>query len=311
MSENQTKKTFLKSGIASNQEESMLETGTNNLNRAEGLADLPVKHEAALMFSGGIDSLLSAVLLAKEFDKVHLLTFKRGYLEFGLKNSFPNIERLKALCGEDKFVHKFISIKPLVRRVSIWPILRDRLHYKTEVVWCVACRLTMNASALLYTLENDLEAIADGSNREQVPGEKHKTGTAENYPNVVARLKDYTARYGVRFLTPVYDFGDREERRRKLAEFGFEIDYLSKDFSKNLKGMFRRDFLKRYQPICLSGWIIHWRRNLFGVTMKQDEQKTLDYVAGKQDTVISDYIRKKLKKRGVDIDELVRKRTRS
>jgi len=42
--------------------------------------------------------------------------------------------------------------------------------------------------------------------------------------------------------------------------------------------------------------------------MKQNEQKTLEYVAGKQDTVISDYIRKKFKKKGIDIDELVRKR---
>jgi len=64
MTENQTKKTYLKSGTASNHQESMLKTGTNNLNRAEGLADFPVKHEAALMFSGGIDSLLSAVLLS-------------------------------------------------------------------------------------------------------------------------------------------------------------------------------------------------------------------------------------------------------
>lgn len=311
MTQNQSKKSFLKNGAASKHQDSMPKIGPNNPNQARKQEAPPFKHEVALMFSGGIDSLLSAVLLSKEFDKVYLLTFKRGHLEFGLKNSLPNIERLKALCGEDKFVHKFISIKPLVRRVSIWPLLRDRLHYQTEVVWCVACRTTMNASALLFALENDLAAIADGSNREQVPGEKHMTGTAENYPSVVARLKDYTARYGVEFLTPVYDFGDREERRQKLAEFGFEIDYLSKDFSKNLKGMFRRDFLKRYQPLCLSGWIIHWRRNLFGVSVKQDEKKTLEYVANKQDTVISDYIQKKFRKKGIDIEELIKKRTAS
>lgn len=268
-----------------------------------------VKNEVALMFSGGIDSLLAAVLLAKEYDKVHLLTFKRGYTELGLKNSLPNVERLKALCGEDKFLHKFVNIKPLVRRVSIRPILKDRVRYGTEVVWCVACRTTMNAAALLYALENDLAAISDGSNKEQIPGAKHLTGTAENYPGVVAQLKDFASGYGVEFATPVYDFGDREERRRKLSELGFEIDYLSKDPTKSLKGMLRRDFFKRSQPLCLSGWLIHWRRNIFGVPVKQDEAKTREYVARKQENVIRRYFASYFRKRGGDLDALVRERT--
>jgi 7-cyano-7-deazaguanine synthase in queuosine biosynthesis len=268
-----------------------------------------VKNEVALMFSGGIDSLLAAVLLAKEYDRVHLLTFKKGYLEFGLKNSRANVERLKTLCGEHKFVHAIINIKPLVRRVSIRSIVKDRLRYGTEVVWCVACRTTMNAAAMRYALENDLAAISDGSNKEQIPGEKHLTGTAENYPSVVAQLKDFARGYGVEFVTPVYDFGDREERRRRLTELGFEIDYLSKDPSKTLKGMFRRDFFKRSQPLCLSGWIIHWRRNIFGVPVKQDEAKTREYVARKQERVIRRYFARYFRKRGVEIDALVLKRT--
>ncbi|MBN2205981.1 MAG: hypothetical protein JW742_01130 [Candidatus Aminicenantes bacterium] len=268
-----------------------------------------VKNEVALMFSGGIDSLLAAVLLAKEYDRVHLLTFKRGYTEIGLKNSLPNVERLKALCGPNKFVHKFIDIKPLVRRVSIRPIVKDRLRFGMEVVWCVACRTTMNAASLLYALENKLAAISDGSNREQIPGAKHLTGTAENFPSVVTQLKDFARRYGVEFATPVYDFGDREERRRKLAELGFEIDYLSKDPTKSLKGMLRRDFFKRSQPLCLSGWIIHWKRNIFGVPVKQDEDETREYVALKQEGAIRDYFTSYFYKRGVDLDALVRERT--
>ena len=269
----------------------------------------PFKNEVVLMFSGGIDSLLAAVLLAKEYDKVHLLTFKKGYLEFGLKNSLPNIGRLKALCGEEKFIHKIVNIKPLVRRFSIRSIIRDRFRYETEVVWCVACRTTMNTAAMLYALENKLAAVSDGSNREQIPGEKHLTGTAENYPSVVDRLKDFALSHGVEFATPVYDFGDREERRRKLSELGFEIDYLSKDPTKTLKGMLRKDFFKRSQPLCLSGWIIHWRRNIFGVPVKQDEVKTLEFVATKQNTVIKDYIASYFRKKGIDLDSLVRERT--
>jgi 7-cyano-7-deazaguanine synthase in queuosine biosynthesis len=275
---------------------------------AAASAAAPFKNEVALMFSGGIDSLLAAVLLAKEYDKVHLLTFKKGYLEFGLENSRANVERLKALCGEDKFVHRIVNIKPLVRRFSIRTIVPDRFRYGTEVVWCVACRTTMNAAALLYALENNLAAISDGSNREQIPGEKHLTGTAENYPSVVSQLKDFARSYGVEFVTPVYDFGDREERRRKLSELGFEIDYLSRDHSKGVAGLFRRDFFKRSQPLCLSGWIIHWRRNLFGVPVKQDEAKTREFVARKQAGVIRDTFAAYFKKKGIDVDAMVKER---
>ena len=267
-----------------------------------------IKNEVALMFSGGIDSLLAAVLLQQEYDRVHLLTFKKGYLEVGLKNSLPNIEKLKKIYGEEKFTNKIINIKKMVRKFSIKTLLKDRGHYEMEVVWCVACRTTMNTAAMIYALENNLAAISDGSNREQIPGEKHLTGTAENYPSVVDQLKKFTSEYAVDFATPVYDFGDREERRNKLKELGFEIDYLSLDHSKSLKGLMRKDVFKRSQPICLSGWLIHWRRNLFGVPVKQDEAKTLEYVKNKQEGVIRYYIRNYFQKKNIDIEDLIFRR---
>jgi len=269
-----------------------------------------VKNEVAVMFSGGIDSLLAAVVLQEKFDKVHLITFDKGYLEFGVKNNLPNVERLQKTFGEDRIRHEVVDIKKLVKRISVKKIRKDRKLYNLETRWCVGCRLGMNTGGLLYALEHDLVGYADGSNREQIPSEGNLAGTAENYPSIVNRLKKFAMDYAVHFMTPTYEFGSRENRRNKLKELGFDIDYLSLDHSKSIKGLMTKEVMHRSQPMCFSGWLIHWKRNLLGKIVEQDETMTVDYVAKKQDNVVRELIRDYFEDKGIDIDELVQNRRR-
>jgi len=269
---------------------------------------MPVKNEVAVMFSGGIDSLLGSVLLRQKYDKVHLITFDKGYLEFGVKNNQPNVQRLQDTFGPDRYTHQVIKLKKLVKAVSVKKLRKDRKAYNMEICWCVGCRMSMNAGGLIFALENSLAGYADGSNREQIPGPDSPAGTAENFPSVVNRLKEFARSYNVEFLTPVWDFGSREQRREKLRELGMDIDYLSLDHSKKIKGIMTKDVFHRSQPMCLSGWLIHWKRNLLGKPMEQDEAMTLDYIIHKQENIVRDYIRKYFAKKGVDIDQLVKSR---
>jgi hypothetical protein len=267
-----------------------------------------IKNEVAVMFSGGIDSLLAAVLLQQTYDKVHLVTFDKGGLEFGVKNNIPNVERLKAKFGEDRIRHEIIDIRNLVKRIGGMKTAGDRKKYNLETRWCVRCRLSMNTGSLIYALEHQLVGYADGSNREQIPSSANLTGTAENFPGIVNRSKTFAADYAVQFLTPTYEFGSREERRRKLGALGFEIDFLSRDHSKKLLGLTNTGATKRSQPICVSGWIIHWKRNLLGKEVEQNEEMTLDFVATRQAGVVRDVIRDYFDKRGLDIEQIVKAR---
>ncbi|MDD8027208.1 MAG: 7-cyano-7-deazaguanine synthase, partial [Acidobacteriota bacterium] len=235
----------------------------------------PIKNEAAVMFSGGIDSLLAAVLLLQTYDKVHLVTFDKGYLEFGVKNNIPNVERLKARFGTERIHHEIVDLKNVVKRIGAAKASGHRKKYNLETRWCVRCRLGMNTGGLIYALEHNLVGYADGSNREQIPSNGNLTGTAENYPSIVNRSKEFAADYAVRFMTPTYEFGGRVARRQKLIELGFEIDFLSRDHSKKPSGMMHRGVTKRSQPICVSGWIIHWKRNLLGRPVEQNEEMTV------------------------------------
>ncbi len=268
----------------------------------------PIKNEVAVMFSGGIDSLLASVLLAQTYDKVHLVTFDKGYLEFGVKNNLPNVERLKAAFGEDRITHQVIDIKDLHKSISVRFFFKDRKKYNTEIRWCVGCRLSMNIAALIFALENSLAGYADGSNREQIPGDANMTGTAENYPSIVNSGKRLALDYAVHFLTPTYDFGGRELRRQKLSELGFDIDFLSQDHSKKISGMMTKGVTKRSQPMCFSGWLIHWKRNLLGKPVEQNEEMTVDYVQQKQAGVVRDVIRDYFAARGLNVEDIVRDR---
>ncbi len=268
----------------------------------------PVKNEVAVMFSGGIDSLLASVVLLEKYDKVHLITFDKGYLEFGVKNNVPNAERLKATYGADRITHEVLDIKPVVKRISVSKVWKDRKSYNMETRWCVGCRVSMQTAAMIYALEHDLVGYADGSNREQIPSDANLTGTAENYPSIVNRTKNLAMEYAVHFLTPTYEYGSRENRRTKLKSLGFDIDYLSMDHSKKISGMMNKEVMKRSQPMCFSGWIIHWKRNLLGKAVEQNEAMTVDYVAKKQQGVVRDVVRDHFKDLGVDIDALVEHR---
>jgi hypothetical protein len=270
----------------------------------------PVKNEVAVMFSGGIDSLLASVVLQEKYDKIHLITFDKGYLEFGIKNNVPNVDRLKQTFGEDRITHEVIDIKKIVKRISVSKVFKDRKKYNMETRWCVGCRVSMNTGGLLYALENDLIGFADGSNREQVPSEGNLTGTAENYPSIVNRLKNFAMEYAVHFLTPTYEFGSRENRRMKLRELGFDIDYLSQDHSKKISGMMTKEVVRRSQPMCFSGWLIHWKRNLLGKPVEQNEEKTVDYVSTKQETIVREVVRDYFGEKGIDINALVENRKR-
>jgi hypothetical protein len=264
-----------------------------------------IKNEVAVMFSGGIDSLLAAVLLLQTYDKVHLITFDKGYLEFGVKNNIRNVERLKTQFGADRIHHEIIDLKNVVKRIGAKKIRGDRKKYNLEIRWCVRCRLGMNTGGLIYALEHNLVGYADGSNREQIPSDANLTGTAENYPSIISRSKTFAAEYAVHFLTPTYEFGGREERRQKLMELGFEIDFLSRDPSKKLSGMMNKGAARRSQPICVSGWIIHWKRNLLGKPVEQNEEMTVDYVTSKQNGIVREVIKDYFAERGQDIEQLV------
>ena len=62
---------------------------------------------------------------------------------------------------------------------------------------------------------------------------------------------------------------------------------------------------QRSQPMCFSGWIIHWKRNLLGKPVEQNETMTVDYITQKQAGVVRDVIKDYFAEKGINIKQLV------
>lgn len=89
------------------------------------------RKRASLLYLGGSDSTLAAVELNKEFDLIHLLTFKIGKSHLFTK-SWP-IHSANELCkimGDDKFVHRYMNMKHLHKTLVSGHLIENYRKYR-------------------------------------------------------------------------------------------------------------------------------------------------------------------------------------
>ena len=268
-----------------------------------------MKNEIIIQFSGGIDSLYAAHYLAPRYDRVHLLTFDKGYLHLFLKANRPNIDLLKKLHGEDKIVHPLLDIKPLFKEMAVKSYGETRDAFGNEIAWCVPCRATMALGSILFALEHDIPAFTDGANWEQAPDGEKVLVTADNYPEFLEVIKAFAAAYKVSYLPLIYELNTRKERRDELLALGAKIDFNSLDRpKKSVFDVFRKTFFKRSQPMCLSGYLIHWKRNLFNVKEELTPEMTVRGIEPKLGTIAKRLVEDYFAAKGLNVADIVRAR---
>ncbi len=180
-----------------------------------------LKNEAVIQFSGGIDSLYVAYMLAQKYDRIHLLTFYKGYLHFGLNFSKPNIMNLKRLFGEEKIVFKVVNMKSLFKKMAVKNFFKDLKKFGNEISWCIPCRASMTIMSIIYAIENDISDFTDGANWEQAPDQENLLTTADNYPGYLELLREFSKTYSVNYF-PRYITLIQEKKE--------EIYYWKRDF---------------------------------------------------------------------------------
>ncbi len=169
-----------------------------------------MKKEIVVQFSGGIDSLYVAHLLAEKYDRVHLLTFNKGYLHFFLKANKKNVGLLRTIHGKDKFVYKILDIKNIFKEMAVKSFRETSKKYGNENAWCIPCRASMSIMSVIYALENDIEEFTDGANWEQAPDGEKLLVTADNYPEFLDTIKSFAKDFYVKYFPVVYDLNTRK-----------------------------------------------------------------------------------------------------
>ena len=122
--------------------------------------------QVCIQFTGGKDSTFLAFLLAKQFERVHLLSFFNPLI-VDLDKIAVNVEKLKLLDGADKFSHVLIDNEKLLKHLYTGHWFRDIKKYKTYAAnnVCSSCRLSMISHTIVYCLKNRISTVRDGANR--------------------------------------------------------------------------------------------------------------------------------------------------
>ncbi len=155
------------------------------------------KEEITVVFTGGKDSTLTAMLMCEQFKKVHLLTYVHS-LSTHPERAVVNVKKLQNMFGKDKLTHEFISIDELSKKIYTSTYLHDLRKYKTYLAgcFCLACRQAMNTRTIIYNIENGIKFACDGSNRTSFGLSQMEW--------IIKEIKKFYKDYGINFETPVY-----------------------------------------------------------------------------------------------------------
>lgn len=230
-------------------------------------------HQVATLFSGGMDSTLTAMYLADHFARVHLLTYKTLGL-IRLNSSAIHAQQLIEKLGPARISHEIIDINELHRRLRTG-FAQDYLNYckgTAPGVLCLGCKLAMHVRTLLYCLEHGVAYATDGALRVQ-------SDHPECMPGVLNTLRQMYADYGVHFSSPMYEIDSKDQNRKRMLELGFTV-------AKKIGSTTRFD-----QPICLVGPF----STMWHYSAPYDEAQMVQFLLSKRpviDSIIADYCQK-------------------
>ena len=242
--------------------------------------------EIALMFSGGLDSTATAVMLAERFRRVHLITYRNGYGHYYHHRTEDRVRELNRRLG-DRFVWTLISTKHHFDRILVDHVLADYAEYRSGFVWFMGCKMAMHMRSAVYCLEHGLLHMTDGSNSD----------TDEMVEQSLLSLSLITHFYDdhtVDFGTPVYDV-HRAESREIIAEM---------DLKMGVQVMDRHLCI---QPTCIAGELYYLPYLFFNKPVKHDEELVSRFIEVKARVcrqLMAEYFRAK----GVDLDDLLARR---
>ena len=242
--------------------------------------------EIALMFSGGVDSTATAVMLAERYDKVHLVTYRNGYGHWHHHRSGMRLDELNQRLG-NKFTYTLISTKGYFDKVIVDTVLADYRRYKSGFIWFMGCKLAMHMRSIAFCLEHGLTITTDGSNSD----------TAEMVEQSLLSLslirffyEDHTVDFG----TPVYEVR-RAESRELIKDLGIRM------------GVQVLDRHLCIQPTCVAGELYYLPYLLMNKPVNHDETAVSRFIEEKE-VICRKVLGAYFEAKGVDLDALMANR---
>ncbi len=233
-----------------------------------------MKKEVSLMFSGGIDSTVAAIILAEKFDRINLLNYDNGYGHYNFDNARRRYKELKQKIG-NKFFYYHFSVRDIFEKIVVNNLLEDYGRYKSAFIWCLGCKMAMHAKSILFNLEKGVKYMADGSS-------KYSEEFVEQMPISISALRRIYQEYRIRYINPGFGV-EREKKISILKEKGFRM------------GIRVMDRFLGIQPKCIPGEIYYMPGILFHKFPNHCEKDVYRFIREKE-KVIDEYIKNNYKK---------------
>ena len=241
------------------------------------------KNEIALMFSGGVDSTATAIMLAEKFDRIHLVTYKNGYGHYYFNRTEKRVEELNKALG-NRFTYSLMSTKSYFDQILVNSVLKDYKKYRSGFIWFMGCKMAMHMRSAIYCLENGVPHMTDGSNEDT-------NEMVEQMLISLTLIRFFYEGLNVKFGTPVYDV-TRDESRQLIKKLKLNM------------GIQVMDRHLCIQPTCIAGELYYMPYLLFNKKVKHDEDTVAQFIEEKQ-KICQQIIRQYFAQKGVELDELL------
>ncbi len=152
----------------------------------------------AILFSGGTDSTLTAALLTKEFNIIHLITYNRfGFHE--TDNTEAQAKALQKKYPNHKFIHVFINVDKLFEHISYENYFSNLKEFGLfNLSTCGLCKLSMHVRTIIYCLDNNILEVADGANQAM-------TMEPAQMKPVIDKLRGMYKHFNLNYFNPVFE----------------------------------------------------------------------------------------------------------
>lgn len=174
--------------------------------------------EAVILYSGGTDSTCAVFIKANEFDKIHLISYKRFGI-FCTDHINYNVVRLQEIFGQDKFVRKVINIDKIYKLVVYDDYFKNLFKFGFfNLAVCGLCKLAMHMRTILYCIDNDINIVFDGANKDAGSGI-----ATDQVKEVIEVITNLYKSFNISYSSPVYEM-DGPKNLTWQAKLGLSKD---------------------------------------------------------------------------------------
>lgn len=168
-----------------------------------------------VLYSGGKDSMLSAMLLIEQGYQVFLVHYDNSF-EVGSHNVKNGVKRLERKYGKHKI--KYIGIKKIDGLFR--ELIRDFYNFKSNTITkmfgnvsisqfnCLACRLSMYIESIIICKQLGIDFVADGARNSQL--------FAIEQDRMLNLFTELFKSYGIKLLLPVKNLEDDFQEKNEF-----------------------------------------------------------------------------------------------